>query len=394
MKTPERYIISAHNSSFSSYWEPTLLNLLPKYLPKEVHLDESKDWIPYYFKVDELGDLVASHYLLQNGFNNGLQKLLEDYHHFPANKNQLSEETVLLFQSYKEIPNWVDYERIEFGSNYSNRCGTSALSVLRNYCLMGGYESSAINKPLIFTGSLKKGAVKRLSDTVGFWMQVTAKNGLKPKQAGLLSILTTRMIHSYSRIMIEKHPDWKPELWGRPLNTWDMVATNLGFSIAFADGLAKLQLAPTTNELKGILHLWKYVGYLLGIPIELLPDTAEQAAQRLYLWSKSQKGIDEDSKALAYALYEEPLKVSFTNNRFMKWFVQKTNLGYNEVLLGKKSREALGLPYSKAKYWILFLNKINAFVEKKAKKNPNFYQKTVLKGRNDQVKVWDLYKKV
>src|SRR5690606_31085298 len=229
--------------------------------------------------------------------------------------------------------------------------------------------------------------------TVDFWMNVTRINGLQPQNNGIISILTTRMIHSFSRIMIEKQPDWKPELWGRPLNIWDMVATNLGFSIVVMDGLAKLNLSPTTSELQGTLHLWKYVGYLLGIPVQLLPATPEHAASGLYLWSKTQKGIDQNSKDLAYSLYEEPLKVSFTKNKLMKWFVQKTNLGYNEVLLGNESRKSLGLPYSKAKYWILFLNKINHYFDKKAKNNPASYHKIVAKGRKEQLKVWELYKK-
>lgn len=391
MNIPERYNTVSTQSSFSSYWEATPFNLLPHYLPKETTLEDSKSWIPYYFTADDLGDEVAQEYLLVDGYTKGMKRLLNDFHTYPKNIDKLSKSAETLFRMFTEVPNWVNFSLIQQGTAYSNRCSTSSLSVLRNYCLMGGYESSAINKPLIFTGSLKKGAVKRLSDTVDFWMNVTATNGLKPKQAGLLSVFTTRMIHSFSRIMIEKQPDWKSDLWGRPINTWDMVATNLGFSIAFVDGLAKLQLPPTTQELNGTLHLWKYVGYLLGIPVELLPDTPAEASHRLYLWSKTQKGIDADSKALAYALYEEPLLVTFTKNRFMKWFVQKTNLGFNEVLLGSKSRTALGLPYSNAKYWILFLNRINRFLDRKAKRNLIFYNKMVTKGRKDQIKVWELY---
>src|SRR5690606_737645 len=115
-------------------------------------------------------------------------------------------------------------------------------------------------------------------------MSVTAINGLKPKQAGIHAILTTRLIHSSSSLQIEKSTDWKSELWGRPINLWDMMATNLGFSIAFMDGLAKLKLPPSNEELSAVLHLWKYAGYLIGIPLDLLPDTPEQAAKQLYLW--------------------------------------------------------------------------------------------------------------
>lgn len=390
MKIPKRHI-SSKQKAFSSYWQPTNNNLLPKLLPNNVSITEADQCVSWYFIGDDLGDEVSKEYFGTLSFGKAIGALHQDFAQYPHNKSQLSVAAQQLFELLSTIPSWVNFDTINLGANYCQRCGTSALSVLRNYCLMGGYESSAINKPLIFTQALHKGAVKRLSDTIDFWMHVTTIDGLKPKQAGVFSAMTTRIIHSYSRLEIEKNPDWKSDLWGKPINLWDMIATNLGFSIAFMDGLSKLELAPTNEELEAVLHLWKYVGYLIGIPPELLPDTGEHAAKKLYLWSKTQKGIDQDSKDLAWALYDEPQRVKFTNNSFMKWFVQKTNIGYNEVLLGKESRSALGLPYSKAKYWILFLNQINKWVDTKAKKSTGFYQKMVNKGRKEQENVWKLY---
>ena len=389
METPQRY--HTETEAFSSYWTPTPHNILP-HLATNVSLHESKQLVPLYFQVDALGDTVAKEYFANTSFSKAIGALHRDFSMYPNNKNQLSAATQTLFQQLHHVPHWVDFETINLGAHYCQRCGTAALSVLRNYCLMGGYESSAINKPLIFTQSLRKGAVKRLADTVDFWMNVTATNGMQPQQKGIYAILATRLIHSYSRLQIEQSPDWKPQLWGRPINLWDMLATNLGFSIAFMDGLSKLNLPPTNEELQAVLHLWKYAGFLLGIPLDLLPNTATEAAKQLYLWSKTQKGIDQDSKDLAYALYDEPLRVSFTHNRPMKWFVQKTNLGYNEVLLGTESRAALGLPHTKAKYWILLLNQINKYIDTKAKSSPESYIKIVAKGRKAQEDVWALYK--
>lgn len=390
MIIPERHI-TEHNDAFSSYWKSDRNSLLSRLLPQKPGLGESASWVPLYFEIDTLGDEVAAKYLLPQGFANGLEFLLKDFHNYPVNASRLDKATDTLFRQFTEVPDWVNFDLINHGSSYCKRCGTSSLSVLRNYCLMGGYESSAINKPLIFTEALKKGAVKRLSDTVGFWMHVTEADGLKPHHAGIISILVTRMIHSYSRIAIEKKEDWKTELWGRPLNIWDMVATNLGFSIAFMDGLEKLNLPASPTEINGTLHLWKYVGYLLGIPARYLPDTPEDAAYSLYLWSRTQKGADADSRSLAQALYEEPRKVNFTKNTFMKWFVQKTNVGYNEVLLGSKSLQSLGLPSSKARYWIHFLNIINKMMDNRAKKDADSYKKMINRGRKAQNNVWKLY---
>lgn len=389
MINPERHI-TEHNNAFSSYWKNDRNSLLSRLLPKKPDLSESSLWAPLYFESDILGDKIALKYMSQ-GFSKGMESLLKDFHDYPTNKVHLDSDTDTFFRQFIEVPEWVDFDLINHGAHYCKRCATSSLSVLRNYCLMGGYESSAINKPLIFTEALKKGAVKRLSDTVDFWMHVTETDGLKPHSPGIISILVTRIIHSYSRIMIEKRPEWKTALWGRPLNIWDMVATNLGFSIAFMDGLSKLNFPPSSSEIKGTLHLWKYVGYLLGIPAGYLPDTPENAAHSLYLWSRTQKGADTDSISLAKALYDEPLKVNFTKNTFMKWFVQKTNLGYNEVLLGQESLKSLNLPVSKAKYWILFLNLINKMADNRSKKNSSSYKKMVERGRKAQYNVWQLY---
>src|SRR5690606_13180366 len=192
MKIPERYN-TENNTSFSSYWKKGKFNLLP-YFICDTSLEESKSCIPFYFQVDTLGDEVAKHYFSNKSFGEAIGTLHRDFSLFPSNQKDLSLETIQLFEQFYKVPDWVDFDKINAGAAYCNRCGTAALSVLRNYCLMGGYESSAINKPLIFTQALHKGAVKRLSDTVDFWMNITAINGLKPKKTGVKAILTTRLI--------------------------------------------------------------------------------------------------------------------------------------------------------------------------------------------------------
>src|SRR5690606_24376476 len=149
--------------------------------------------------------------------------------------------------------------------------GLTGLIVLRDYCLMGGYESSAINKPLIFTGALKKGAVKRLTETVTLWVDITANDALKKGGTGLEAILLTRCIHSFARSNILKHGDWNSDKWGIPLNTWDMLATNIGFSLVYLIGLKQMKFNLLKTEIDGVFHLWRYVGTLLGIPLALLP---------------------------------------------------------------------------------------------------------------------------
>ncbi len=59
-------------------------------------------------------------------------------------------------------------------------------------------------------------------------------------------------MHAYSRVAIQKTPGWDNDLWGQPINLGDMVATNLGFSLAFMDGLKKVGIRPTEKEIRGV----------------------------------------------------------------------------------------------------------------------------------------------
>lgn len=388
---PKRHVAEG-SQAFSSYWVKE--GFLYKNLPKNVNLREADDLVPLYMQVDDLGDALIEEHFIPNGFAGGMgiiHQLIEQYPN--VDRNSLSETTKIFLEQVFHVPDFLDEELLLAGAQFCNRTGTSGLSTLRNYCLMGGYESSAINKPLIFTGALKKGAVKRLTDTVEFWVNVTEQNGLSIKSKGFYDAVTTRLIHSFSRKMIEKQPEWKSEHWGRPLNQWDMLATNLGFSIAFIDGLTKLGIQPSDKERSGVLHVWKYIGYLMGIPVDLLPDTVEQAVKQLYLWSVTQKGADEDSVALAHSLYEEPMTVTFSKSERLKKFIRSTNLGYNQLLLGAESCAKLGLGTTKMIYWIKILKRMNALQSRLMHKNKSFYKFSVDKGRKEHLNVRDLYLK-
>src|SRR5690606_6136957 len=113
-----------------------------------------------------------------------------------------------LFKSVKNEPIWLDKDLLEAGSALCRRAGASSLIVLRDYCLMGGYESAAINKPLIYTGALKKGAIKRLSETLEFWVNITDSGALEKDSIGFKSVIKTRLIHSYSRVAILNNLNW------------------------------------------------------------------------------------------------------------------------------------------------------------------------------------------
>lgn len=341
MQTPQRYRINA--SSFAYYWQQGIgLKLLDK-LSQKPNTRDADQYISYLFQYDEAGDELVKGLHLAVGFGGG-QQLINNYLQNPQHVEARYRSVIDQFFEHIEIaPSWLNWEVIRKGLDLSQRSGLSGLIALRDYCLMGGYESAAINKPLIYTGSLKKGAVKRLADTVDFWVNITGNNALKYGAIGFASIIKTRMIHSFARINILEATDWDKTKWGVPLNTWDMLATNLGFSLVYLVGIRRLGIRALKEEIDGLFHLWKYIGYLLGIPLNLIPENEEQAIEALYYWTMTQADGDADSKALAQALQQEPIDAHYPTTKLGRKMMREIHLFYNHYLLGDYSCNLLQL---------------------------------------------------
>jgi len=319
-----RYKDSPH---FKDFWTKGNGKLLIDFSGAEVSLRDFEKFSPYFYHVDETGDQVVKDIYFTKNFREA-SKEIEEYIRKGISENKnIPESARQMFSQTETVPEWLDYGLLKSGAELCMRANLDSLISLRDYCLMGGYDFAYLNKPLIITEALKKGAVKRLSETLDFWVNVTRYNALELHHKGYEFAIKTRLIHSYARLSIRKHyQNWDTENWGEPINSWDMMATYIGFSLVFLHSLHKLGNTFSLEEEKGLFHLWKYVGYLLGIPEKLLPDNKKQAAEFFYMWTSIQPSADKDSVLLAHSLLNESLE-----NPILKYKFQRKNLRYLHI---------------------------------------------------------------
>lgn len=295
------------------------------------------------------------------------------------------------FNKFKEnltaVPSWVNFDLIHQGAILSQRSGLIGLLVLRNFALLGGYYFTNLTEPLVKTGALKKGVVYRLYNTLRFWVDVSRYHD-KAQQLRLNACLKTRIIHSASRLMIEKiDNNWDYDAFGVPINHADMIATNIAFTVYFLYGLDKLNFKYTPKEEKGIFHLWKYVTWLLGVPEGLIPNNKEEALSFFHSWTLEQQLAGNSSVELAKALIEDHTKITL-----FKWRVIRDNIGnihksIANYLLDKDILTALHVPNAKFE---------NAIV--KAIQTKNIFQKNInhhiTKGHTEQLSALKDYKQM
>lgn len=261
-------------------------------------------------------------------------------------------ELVALFEQIDYEPIWLDRDKINLGCDVARRVGLSGELVLRNLSLMGGYLGAAAAKPLVFTGQLDRMTPRRLVETGKFYMDVTTRGGLERNAEGFKSAVRVRMMHAQVRAMLLESEKWDMA-WGHPLNQWDSMATILEFSVILLSGLRSIGFIFSKREREAVVHLWRYIGYLMGVDERILPTCEDDAMRSLYQVVATICDSDEDSKLLGQSLADASLHFAderWTSQQLAK--IERTlRIGYTRYVLGDEAGDTLGLPRTAAKYF-------------------------------------------
>lgn len=247
--------------------------------------------------------------------------------------------------SVHQRPHWLDQDKLARGIEVSARSGKTGMRVLRDFGLMAGYQASAINQTLVKTGALEKGAARRVAETTKWWMDCTEKGGLTDVGAGFRTTIKVRVIHAMVRAQLSERDDWDHNYYGLPVNQLDMQVTYLAFSVMFLLGQRLLGVPVSQGEGDDVMHVWRYIGWLMGVNDQLLVSSEEEGRIALYKNLLSQATADESSKQLGRALMDEPLGRHYPNFHWLRsrWDKQ-VHLSIIRFFIGRRGMKALGLP--------------------------------------------------
>lgn len=257
------------------------------------------------------------------------------------------EELVAFFRSVEATPYWVDPDRLRRGARAITRTGLLGLFPLGDMSLMGGYLASRATKALVGTGEIEHKATRRLLETATWWMDVTTPGTLARGEKGYASALRIRLVHAHVRAAMNERDDWDYAAWDKPVNQVQTTGTLLLFSLVFIFGTQLLGVRYTDRERGDILHLWRYVGWLMGVDDELLPANEEDAWRMLWLLAVTEFIPDDDSKRLAKALGKAHAGIGEGRGAFGKVLAHvsvRVHSSISRLVLGKANADFLELP--------------------------------------------------
>ena len=246
------------------------------------------------------------------------------------------------FASLDEPPPWLDYEEFRHGVRAFHANVDLMLVAFVTGVLVEGF-STLIAKSFNMTGRVSS-TKRRLQQNNRQIMDIFFPGGLRRENDGWKLSARIRFVHARVRSLLAKSEEWNHEAWGTPIS-----AAHLGFAIStFSHRLleyaqqvgARLDL----RERASVLGVWRYTGYVMGIP-ETILYTSGAEAERIYrIAYLCEPPPDADSATVANALIQSIPEIANITDPAERESV--INLAYrlSRALIGSQLADRFGYP--------------------------------------------------
>lgn len=261
-----------------------------------------------------------------------------------------------LWKQLNTVPDWVDWDQIRRGQDVFYRYAGPNLTGLAYQALLGGMGARRVVEVLARTGGFSTAtARRRLFETTQYVLQCTRSvDAIQPGGEGFAATVRVRLLHAAVRRRIMSLADKRPgyfdaQAWGVPINDLDSIATISSFSATLLwMSLPRQGIFPTRRETEDYVALWRYVGYLMGCPVEPYFESPRQAKAMMESLLVREIDPSDTSKVLANniikSLDDQP--PGYASADFL--------IAGARWLNGNELGDRLGLPRPSAYYWALF----------------------------------------
>ena len=247
------------------------------------------------------------------------------------------------FGEAEALPEWLDYSEFAPGVRMFHRNSQVVLAAFVAGVLIEGFTTN-IAKSFFITGRVRDQGVRRLGQNNRHMMEIYLPGGLYRDGDGWKLSVRIRLVHAQLRRLLNDSEDWDAEAWGEPIS-----AAHLGFAVsAFSARLLKhmktLGARYNDEEYASFMAVWRYTGYLMGIPESILFRDADEALKLYDVGLMCEPDSPIESVVMAHSLVNSaPLIAGITEpdaRRHLARYVYRISRG----LIGKETADSLMYP--------------------------------------------------
>lgn len=250
------------------------------------------------------------------------------------------------FRAVDPVPDWVDFDLVDEGARVARRFGRNTADVMLQLALIGSYRFDGPPRLLVETGGLLGGsALRRIAETQQWATAVTTPGALRRTGDGFRLTVHVRLMHALVNHRFERSGRWDAERWGLPVNRSDLAATLGLFNAVQLLGVRLLGVRVTRADSRALMHLWKYVGHLMGVDQDWLCDSESEQHDLNYHLLLTQSYGGTAGPPLAGALVEAQRHLYFRHfARVRRAYARARLLSMLRYFLGSRGMRDLNLP--------------------------------------------------
>ncbi len=281
------------------------------------------------------------------------------------------------FESIAEPPDWVDLPSFLPGCRMFHRNTRLVLAAMVGGVLVEGFSTN-IARSFFLTGKLRDQGIRRLKQNNRHMLEIFMPWGMERHNDGWTHSVRVRLVHARIRQLIANSNEWNIGELGTPISAAQVGFAVAAFSARCLQHLEKLGAKFDAEERRSFMAVWRYSGYLMGIPESILYRDEAEALEVYRIGLVCEPPPSLESVVLASSLINSaPLFAGLTERQ-----ARRKLAGYiaevSRALIGNEMADLLKYPESDARgvLWrFRVLNRVeklmNLLSQDRSRKNVN-----------------------
>ncbi len=249
------------------------------------------------------------------------------------------------FDGLESPPDWLNLDAFEPGVRMFHRNTRAVLAGMVGGTLVEGFSTN-ISKSFFISGRLRDQGVRRLKQNNRHMLEIFVPQGLERFGDGWKLSVRIRLIHAQLRSLMANSDDWQLATWGTPISSAHLGFAITAFSARLLQHMQNLGASYNDEEAESFVQVWRYSGYLMGIPESILfRDTAE-ALKLFDIGRLCEPPLEFESTVMAHSLINSaPLLAGVTETNARR-SLAKYLYGISRALIGNDLADRLNFPRS------------------------------------------------
>ncbi len=250
-----------------------------------------------------------------------------------------------LFESSADRPAWVDLQSHLPGCRMFHRNAPIVLAGMVAGTLVEGFSTN-IAKSFFLSGRLRDQGMRRLKQNNRHMLEIFMPGGMDRYGDGWAYSVRIRIIHARIRHLLATSGEWDAEELGLPLSSAHIGLAITVFSARLLHHIMRLGASFNDEERQSFMAVWRYSGWLMGIPESMLFRDEADALEIFKIGLLCEPPVSLESIVMASALINSaPLFIGHTE-RDQRVKTAQYAFRICRALIGNQLADELKLPRS------------------------------------------------